>query len=347
MKKIDYSNGKAIYHQITYRKKYIIISLIIVVSIFLVANISIGSSSIPVSDIIDILLGHTTESNNDMIIWDIRLPMALMAIVVGAALGISGCEIQTILHNPIASPYTLGITSAASFGAALGIIMEANLLKTPDSMIVTVNAFLFSLLAIGMLYLFSLKRNSDKSTVLLFGVAINFLFNALIMFLQYVADEDDLQSLVFWTFGSLLKTNWTKLIIVTVVLIIGIIILSMCAWKLTAMTLDDTKAQSLGVDVKKTRRIVLITTSLLSAIAVCFVGTIGFVGLIAPHIARIITGEDQRYFMPVSGLLGACILSISFTISKVIIPGVILPVGLVTALIGVPFFMFAIFRKKV
>jgi iron complex transport system permease protein len=165
------------------------------------------------------------------------------------------------------------------------------------------------------------------------------------MILQYIADENQLQSLMFWNFGSLLKTTWTKFFIVFAVLFICMIILFKNAWKLTAMTLDDTKARSIGVDVSKVRRLVILITSLISAVAVSFVGTIGFVGLVAPHIARLTVGEDQRFFMPLSALLGGFILSLAFLLSKLIIPGVILPIGLVTSVIGIPFFMAIIFSK--
>lgn len=312
----------------------------------MVLNISIGSSSIAISEVLRVLLTGEGDGHNSMIIRDIRLPMALMAIVVGASLGISGCELQTILRNPIASPYTLGISAAASFGAAMGLILNANVLKVPETLAVTVNAFAFALLVAVAIYTFSRQRQINKTAIILFGVALNFLFNSLTMILQYVADEDKLQSLIFWNFGSLLKTTWGKFFIVLVVLVVCFLILYKNAWKLTAMTLDDTKARSIGVDTAKVRRMVIFVSSLLAAVSVCFVGTIGFVGLIAPHIARQLVGEDQRFFMPLSGLLGAFVMGLAFVISKLMVKGVILPIGLVTSVIGIPFFIAIIFSKK-
>lgn len=327
-------------------------SRIIIITLFFVSlitlflfNISTGSSSIPIKEILSVLFNGEGTGNNSMIIKDIRLPMALMAIVVGASLGIGGCEIQTILRNPIASPYTLGISAAASFGAALGLVLNASIFRVSETLIVTVNAFVFALIVAGAIYLFSLQKNIGKTAIILFGIALNFLFNALTMILQYVADEDQLQSLIFWNFGSLLKTNWTKFYIVLGVLVICVAILFKNAWKLTAMTLDDAKARSIGVDTGKVRRLAILISSLLSAVAVSFVGTIGFVGLIAPHIARQFVGEDQRFFMPLSGLIGSFVLSVAFLGSKLLIPGVILPIGLVTSVIGIPFFIVIIFTK--
>ncbi len=314
--------------------------------VLVILNISIGSSSIEIPEILRVLFTGEGDGHNTMIIRDIRLPMALMAVVVGASLGISGCELQTILRNPIASPYTLGISAAASFGAAMGLILNANVLKVPETLAVTVNAFAFALLVAAAIYAFSRQRQINKTAIILFGVALNFLFNSLTMVLQYIADENQLQSLIFWNFGSLLKTTWSKFFIVALVLIICFLVLFKNAWKLTAMTLDDTKARSIGVDTAKVRRMVIFVSSLLAAVSVCFVGTIGFVGLIAPHIARQLVGEDQRFFMPLSGLLGAFVMCLAFVISKLIIRGVILPIGLVTSIIGIPFFIAIIFSKK-
>ncbi|MBQ3437947.1 MAG: iron ABC transporter permease, partial [Fusobacterium sp.] len=312
----------------------------------LLFNISIGSSSITTYEVINAIFKNTGRGNTVMIIRQIRLPMALMAVVVGAALGIGGCEIQTILRNPIASPYTLGITSAASFGAAVGIILNSSILNLPETLVITGNAFFFTFLVSFGIYIFSSRRQVSKTSIILFGIALNFLFSSLTMILQYIADEDKLQSLIFWNFGSLLKTTWNKFYIVFTILIICMIFLYKNSWKLTVMALDDTKAKSLGVDVVKVRKQTILFTSLLAAVAVSFVGTIGFVGLIAPHIAREMVGEDQRFFMPLSAILGSFILSLAFLTSKIVIPGVILPIGLVTSVIGIPFFISMILGRK-
>lgn len=348
--KVDYKTdsikeNRKIYDKLVKKRILIIGGLLIAIATLLLFNISIGSTSISIQEILRVIFTGVGQNNNRLIIMDIRMPMALMAIVVGASLGIGGCEIQTILRNPIASPFTLGISAAASFGAAMGLILNNNIFHVPDTLAVTANSFAFALLVAIMIYIFSLQRQIGKTAIILFGIALNFLFSALTMILQYVADEDQLQSLIFWNFGSLLKTTWNKFYIVSIILIICFIILSRNAWKLTAMTLDDTKARSLGVDTSKVRRMAIFMTSLLSAVAVSFVGTIGFIGLIAPHIARGLVGEDQRFFMPLSALIGAFVLSFAFLISKLIIKGVILPIGLVTSVIGIPFFIIIIFSK--
>ena len=342
------SSGKS--YEIAYRSSVrkktgaLILFFAVLISLFLL-NIAIGSSSIPLREVIAILLTGEGTGHNGMIVNLIRVPMALMAIAVGAALALGGCAIQTILRNPIASPYTLGISNAASFGAALGLITDANLLKLPETVLVTGNAFLFAFLASMMVYLFSTRRGAGQGAIILFGLALNFLFAAFTMILQYIADDEDLQSLVFWSMGSLLKTTWPKFLLVLAVLLVSVIILFKNAWKLTAMTLDEAKATSLGVNTKGIRRMAILLSSLLTAFAVSFVGTIGFVGIIAPHLARSLVGEDQRFLLPLSALIGAFVVSGSFLVSKIVIPGVILPIGLVTAILGIPLFMSMIFHK--
>lgn len=340
------SQGKnSFYRKLIKRKTIITLVLLGLVFFLFLLNISLGSSNIPLNEIIKAIIKGEGRGHNVMIIRNIRVPMSLMALVVGACLGVGGCEIQTILRNPIASPYTLGITNAATFGAALGLILDTNVLRVPEALMITGNAFIFALLASIAIYLFSLRQGAGKNTIVLFGIALNFLFNALTMVLQYISDDEDLKSLVFWNMGSMLKTNWTKFLIVLSALVFAFIILYKNAWRLTAMTLDDAKAQSLGVDTHKIRRMVILLTSLVTAFAVSFVGSIGFVGLIAPHIARHLVGEDQRFLLPLSAIMGGLVVSFAFVVSKLIIPGVILPIGLVTAIVGIPVFLTIIFRR--
>ncbi|MCI7681742.1 MAG: iron ABC transporter permease [Fusobacterium necrophorum] len=337
--------GSQIYQKMIRKRMRILFFLFLILLFLILLNVSVGSSHITILEILEIIFRNEGRGNHVMIVKQIRMPMALMAVVVGASLGIGGCEIQSILRNPIASPYTLGITSAASFGAAMGLLLNSNVFFLPDTLAVTGNAFFFTVLVSLGIYVFSFQKRISKTAIILFGIALNFLFSSLTMILQYIAEEDKLQSLIFWTFGSLLKTTWNKFYFVFWILLFTSIVLYRNAWKLTAMTLDDNKARSIGVPVEQLRRRTILIVSLLSAVSVSFVGTIGFVGLVAPHISRQFVGEDQRFFMPLSALLGAVILSCSFLLSKLIIPGVILPIGLVTSVIGIPFFIAIIFGK--
>ena len=333
-----------IYRQIVRKKIVALTALIAGTLLCFFLNVVIGSTTISLSAVLSALAGDENTTLHT-VIWDIRLPMACMAILAGAGFSICGCEMQTILGNPMASPYTLGISAAAAFGAAAGIILDINILGIPSNLLVTANSFLFALAASFLIYRFSAWHQSKRHIIILFGIALNFIFNAFTMFLQYIADENKLQSLIFWSFGSLSKSTWEKTVILAIVFLFTIFFLLHHSWKLTALTLNDQKALSLGVDVYQLRCHVIILVSLLTATAVCFVGTIGFLGLVAPHLARGLTGEDQRFLLPVSALFGAFILSVASMLSKILISGALLPVGLITSFIGIPFFIILIFSQ--
>ncbi|MBI4046406.1 MAG: iron ABC transporter permease, partial [Devosia nanyangense] len=272
------------------------------------------------------------------VVWDIRMPVAVMALVVGAALSAAGAQMQTILANPLASPFTLGISAAASFGAALAIVIEIPLLPVATSLMVPVDAFVMALLATLFIHFVSQLRGASVQTVVLLGIALVFTFNALLAFVQYLASETALQSVVFWTMGSLTKATWPKIWITAGVLAIALPLFARNAWMLTAIRLGEDKAASFGVNVRRIRLETMLIVSLLAAVPVSFVGTIGFVGLVGPHVARMILGEDQRFFLPGAVLCGALLLSVTSIVSKSLIPGVVFPIGIITALVGVPFF---------
>lgn len=339
------SQAYKVYENIISKKRILIILFSCGILLSVVINLFVGSSGMTVKETLMALVRQGVGTQN-LILWKIRMPVALSAVVIGAALGMAGCEMQTILRNPMASAYTLGLSSAASFGAALAIVMKIGVLSVVDNYFIVANSMLFTLLAAALIVGFAKRFNSDRGVIILFGIALNFLFSSLTTIMQYMADEDDLQSLVFWSFGSLTKVTWGKLAIVTVVTLLCLIYFVKKAWPLTAMTLSDVNAKSLGIDAGKLRRNVIFIVSLLAATCVSFVGPIGFIGLVAPHIARMLCGEDQRYFLPASAFIGALFLSVASIFSKAIMPGTILPIGLVTSVIGIPFFISLIASRK-
>lgn len=322
-----------------------IVLLCIVCSLLL--DFTLGPSGISVSTLWQTLFhADTADAGIRVIVWDLRLPFALMAIMVGLALGLAGAEMQTILNNPLASPFTLGVSSAASFGAALAIILGLGIPGVPDQWFISVNAFIFALMACFILDGISRWTQVATSGVVLFGIALVFTFNALISILQFVASEDTLQGLVFWTMGSLARASWDKLAILAVALLIIVPLSLRSAWKLTALRLGEDRAVSFGINVRQLRLASLLRISIISALTVAFVGPIGFIGLVAPHISRMMFGEDHRFYLPGSMLIGALVLSLASVVSKNIVPGVIIPVGIVTSLVGVPFFLSIIIRHR-
>lgn len=286
------------------------------------------------------------DAGTRVIVWDIRLPYALMALIVGLALGLAGAEMQTILNNPLASPFTLGVSSAAAFGAALAIVLGIGIPGIPAQWFISANAFLFALMAALLLDGITRWTNVATSGVVLFGIALVFTFNALVSMLQFIANEDTLQGLVFWTMGSLARASWEKLGVLLLALVVLMPLSFMSSWKLTALRLGEDRATSFGINVRRLRLATLLRISILSALSVAFVGPIGFIGLVAPHIARMVFGEDHRFYLPASALIGALVLSLASVASKNLIPGVIIPVGIVTSLVGVPFFLSIILRHR-
>ncbi|ASJ16110.1 iron ABC transporter permease [Thermococcus chitonophagus] len=328
--------------------KGIIIRRIQLLTLFLFAcllsfllDLSIGPAFLSPKDVLlGVLMPNSVDNVTRVIIWDIRLPIAITALLVGASLGIAGVEMQTILNNPLASPYTLGISAGAGFGAALAILLGANIVFVP------ISAFIFAMLSSLLIYSIAKIKGASTEIMVLAGIGIVFLFNSALAFIEYLASEETLQAIVFWLFGSLLKASWTKAGIIFLGFLPTFLILIKNAWQLTAMRLGDDGAKSLGINVEELRLKVLILISILTAVAVCFVGTIGFVGLVGPHIARMLIGEDQRFLIPASALSGAFILSFASVISKSVVPGAVLPIGIITSMIGVPFFMFLVMRKR-
>jgi len=306
----------------------------------LVIDVSVGPGNFSLAEVAGTILDPgSTGPKLDVIVWNVRLPVAVMAVLVGAMLGIAGAQMQTILNNPLADPFTLGISSAASFGAALAIAMGVSLVPFAGAFLVTANAFLFALVTSVILFLFTRMRGVTVETFVLVGIAMFFTFNALLAFIQYQSSETQLQQIIFWMMGSLARATWTKIGVCVGLLAIVLPICLRRSWMLTALTMGDERAASLGVPVARLRLEMLACISMLAATAVAFVGTIGFIGLVGPHIARMLVGEDQRFFLPVSAAAGAVILSFASTLSKGLTPGVIYPIGIITALVGVPFFL--------
>jgi len=310
-------------------------------------DFTMGASGLGLGELLQTLFNpDAADATTRVIVWNIRLPYALMAMAVGVALGLAGAEMQTILNNPLASPFTLGISSAAAFGASLVIVLDLAIPGVPVAWAIAGNAFVFALMSAMLLHVVARWGGMNASGVVLFGIALVFSFNALVSLIQFVASADALQGLVFWTMGSLGRADWTK---VGVLLLVFALILPLSmrdSWRLTAMRLGEERAASFGIDVRRLRLRALVRISILSALAVAFVGTIGFVGLVAPHIARRLFGEDHRFYLPGSALVGGVILSAASIASKNMVPGIIIPVGIVTSLVGIPFFLAVVFKRQ-
>lgn len=310
--------------------------------ICLVVDIGLGPAKYSPNTIINAIFFNESNESIKVILFDIRIPQALMAIIAGAVLGLSGAIMQTILANPLASPYTLGIGSAASFGAALGILLFDGAFFGISSL-----AFIFSTISILAIYFLSKRIFLGGSTIVLIGIVMVFIYQSLQAFVIYLANEIEVSSIVFWTFGSLSRATYLNCLILFIAFSIVLVIVLMKSWELNALLLGDEKAQSLGVKTFKIKISMLVLISFLTTICVCFVGTIGFVGLVGAHIARLIIGSEQRFFLVFSSLVGSLLLLISSSISKSVIDGVVFPIGIITSLIGAIFFLSILLKKGI
>ncbi|HEX2725964.1 MAG TPA: iron ABC transporter permease [Beijerinckiaceae bacterium] len=313
-----------------------------------VVDLAIGPGPYGLGDVLRALLGLAPgDVRLHVVVWDLRLPIAAMAVLAGAMLGLAGGAMQTILNNPLADPFTLGVSAAASVGASLAIAFGWGVVPGAGPLLVTMNAFAFALAASLVLFALTKLRGVNAETMILVGVALLFTCNALLALIQYRANETQLQQIVFWMMGSLARASFEKIAVCGAAFAGALLLLLARGWALTALRLGDERAESMGVGVERLRLEVLALVSLLAAISVAFVGAIGFVGLVGPHIARLTVGEDQRFFLPVAALASAVILSLASTLSKALTPGVIYPIGIITALIGVPFFVSLILAVRV
>ena len=325
---------------------FILVSFVLIVAIAGIAA-TLGSYQIEVTDVYAILwhgLFHDPETTEELVVWNLRLPSIVMGILAGIGLAIAGTTMQGVVRNPLASPYTLGIASAAGFGAALAIILGEGFVA--GKYLIIANAFLFALCSSFIIYGLSRVKGATPETMILAGIALMYLFSAMTGVLQYFGEEKAVAEVVFWMFGSLGRASWDNLPFVFVILAVCVPLLMLKSWDLNTLGAGDESAKSLGVNVDQTRVICFILASFITAGVISFTGTIGFIGLVSPHICRMVIGGDNRYLIPASGLFGAVILLSADTVARRVIAPTILPVGLVTSFLGVPLFLYLILRRR-
>jgi iron complex transport system permease protein len=341
---------KAEYKKFVGRK--IIFILICIIAIFILSGIAatLGSADISFLETYSTILHKfiptyfSTSWLADVCVWNLRLPRILMAILAGVGLAIAGTVMQAILRNPLASPFTLGISAGAGFGAAVAILLGAGVLA--GEYLIIGNAFLFSLIPTFIILGLTRYKRATPETMILAGIAILYIFSAATTLLMYFSEPEAVKEAYFWMVGSLGKASWDDLLPVSVVLACCLVPLMWKSWDLNVMGAGDETAKSLGVNVGRTRVLILMLASLMTAAIVCFTGTIGFIGLVAPHMCRMVIGGDNRFLIPASGLFGGALLLGADTIARTIIAPVILPVGVITAFMGGPLFLYLILRKK-
>lgn len=336
------------------RKRLFIIGCAIITVFALFAEIGTGKYEITLQRAIELFLDHImdmTPTNSqdafDMdVVWD-RVPTAIGGIGIGAILGCCGCVMQSSMKNPLADPYLTGIASGASFGATLYLLCDISVLSTDSyDLGMGANAFVFALIPATVMIFFSIiKKKMSTGGILLVGIAVMFFFNAITTLIKYYSDANSLADLYYWNVGSINPINWNNYLIVVAVAILCLITMQLFSRKLNILTLNDGNARTLGVDPRRTRMLLMILVSLFTSVAVCFTGTISFIGLVAPHVCRIFLGSDNRFLLPASAMAGAMILLLADCVAKnLTMAG--LPAGVITSLIGGPVFLILLMKRK-
>lgn len=342
------ASGTKAYVQYIAGKRIVLIVEFCLLLLLILVSISLGAVNIPFMKTLKILLTFHESSRFHSIILGIRLPQTLSAVVAGGGLAAAGAIMQTVLQNPLGSPFTLGVSNAAAFGAAFSVMfLGTGIMHSTGADAITIlapyrttaAAFVSSLIASGIVIILARSKKASPEVMLLTGVTLGSLFTAGTMFLQYFADDMQLAAMVFWTFGDVGRTNWSELGIITLITTLAVCYFLLNRWSYNALNMGDETAQGLGVAVDRVRLIGMAAASLVTAVIISFIGVIGFVGLVAPHIARRLVGEDHRFFLPGSILTGGLLLLVSDIVARLLLAPRVLPVAILTAFLGAPIFI--------
>lgn len=331
---------------------FVVFCLSLLVALSLVA-IALGPVRLSLEAVIDGLL-RRGEPVAERIVWYVRLPQILAAIAAGAGLSVAGAAMQNVLRNPLGSPFTLGISQAAAFGAAFAIVFfgvggttgSEGSIFIDNPYVVTLSAFAFSLVSTAVILLLVRYARASPETLILAGVALGSLFSAALSLVQYVADDVEVAAIVYWTFGDVGRATWSDVGVMAVATIVGTAYFTYNGWNYTALNAGDETATSLGINVERVRISGMVVASLVTAAIISFVGIIGFVGLVVPHIVRKVIGGDERFLLPASTLAGAVLLLASDTVARLVIAPVVLPVGILTAFLGAPLFLYLVIARR-
>ncbi len=324
--------------------------IVCVVAAVIVAGLSItyGTMDIGFFECYQVIWNHITGNIEDKlidyIIVDERLPRIAAALITGAGLAIAGCVMQSVMKNPLADPYTTGISSGAGFGAALAVTLGISIVGGNYALVV--NAFVFALIPMAMMLGVGKLKQASPTMMIMAGMAIMFMFNAFTTVLKLQADPDALAKLYAWTVGTVADCKWPEITLMFAVVAVGVILTQMFSRKLNILATGDDSAKAMGLDVENLRIVLLLIISLVVATVVSFTGLIGFVGLVAPHVCRIFVGADNRYLVLSSAMFGAVLLEVADFVGRTVIAPATLQVGVVTAFIGGPMFLYLIMRQK-
>jgi len=347
----SYENGTAVvadYKKNLHRKVIFVVASVIFLIILAGIEMGVGAYSISFGDVYleiinRLLQWGPLETADSGVIWNLRLPRLLIAIIAGVGLSVAGAAMQSMMKNPLADPFTTGISSGACLGATLSITLGISLIGGFYGTVL--NAFIISLVPVTVIVLVSKNKKVTPAMMILAGISLMFIFDALTTYLMLKADPTTLGAAYEWTVGTLNKSSWDNLSVMFVIVLIGSIVLQYLSRDLNAMNSGDLVAKSLGVNVDRIRILILIAISIVAAGVVSFTGIISFIGLVSPHIARIFIGSNNKYLIPASASIGASLMVFADIVAKTATSST-LPIGIVTAMIGGPLFLILILRQK-
>ena len=328
-------------------------SLAVLLPVVAIVSLSVGTISIPLSDILNALFAITSGGDenfqSNIIILDIRFPRMLLALLVGAVLAVLGTVMQGLFRNPLADPSLVGVSGGASVGASVVIVLVGGAMASPLAglSLISLGAFIGGVISTLIVYRVATSgMGTSVTTMLLAGIAIGAIAGAFNSLLSYFSDNQMLRQISVWQMGNLGGANWLKVGIMAVVSGLMLLILSSQAKPLNALLLGESEARHLGIDVQKVKRKLIFLTALGVGVSVALAGLIGFIGLIIPHIVRLLIGPDHRWLLPTTALAGASLLMIADSIARVVVLPAELPTGILTALLGAPFFIALLIRQR-
>lgn len=336
---------QAQYRKYLARKSSFIALLVVSLLVTAVLSLNVGSSGMTVGESLKALAGRGIEKHA-RIVFDIRLPRIIGGFLVGMSIALSGMIIQSVLNNPLASPSTLGISSASAFGANVALIVFVRLGVRTSSLLTSAVSFLTAMLCMLLVLGISSLKRADRTTVLLGGVALNALFGAMMTIVQFFANDVELASAVAWTFGDLGRIDYSEIRIITAVVVLSIWAVYALRWRFNAMDMGESTAHSLGINTKWLRNASILIAALNTGVSVAFVGIIGFVGILAPSMVKRVVGEDKRFMIPATLLMGALIVLVGDAFARTAAAPLVLPVGAITSALGAPVFVYILLMER-
>ena len=350
--KSDADNDFVRHYREQVAKKLLLLAVCIIVLVIITAYFSVSFYPyVSPGKAFSILVGHFLGSEYeigsadwwaDRYIWKYATPKILGAIIAGCGLAAAGALMQSVMNNPLADPYSTGISSGACLGAVAAIIIGVTF-ATAGGYGIVVNAFIGAMVPAVIIIVLARKIHMTPATLILAGTALSYFFNAMITYIMITAEEDDLKSAYLWQVGNFNEITWDTLPIMAAITIVGSIIVFFMSKQLNVMAMGDRSAKALGLDVERFRLVSLMLMAVMTAGIVAFTGILGFVGLVAPHIVRLVTGSDNRFVLPIAMVVGATLLEVSDYIAEVQLK---IAVGVVVSIIGSPIFFYLIVRKR-